>query len=106
MSWTGGGASHWAPWHSAPPRPRGINPADTSGIAVQAARGNLRGTVRSGAFLNAATGRCPAVVLGSVAAARLGIAEAGAHVWIAGRPFLVTGVLNTLSWAPRSTGPR
>jgi putative ABC transport system permease protein len=81
-----------------------INPADTSGIAVQAARDNLLGTlqatVRSGAFLNAATGRYPAVVLGSVAADRLGIGTAGAHVWIAGRSFLVTGILNTLPLAP------
>ncbi|MFC4063406.1 ABC transporter permease [Actinoplanes subglobosus] len=81
-----------------------INPAVTSGIAVQAARedllGTLGGTVRSGAFLNAATGRYPAVVLGAVAADRLGIASAGAHVWIAGRSFLVTGILNTLPLAP------
>jgi putative ABC transport system permease protein len=81
-----------------------INPADTSGIAVHAARddllGTLQGTVRSGTFLNAATGRYPAVVLGSVAADRLGIATAGAHVWISGRSFLVIGVLDTLPLAP------
>ncbi|WP_433788512.1 ABC transporter permease [Actinoplanes sp. CA-252034] len=81
-----------------------IDPADTGGIAVQAARDDLlttlRGTVRSGAFLNAATARYPVVVLGAVAAGRLGIGAAGGHVWIAGRPFVVTGVLNTLPLAP------
>lgn len=81
-----------------------IHPADTHGIAVQAARVNLLdtlgGTVRSGAFLNAATGRYPTVVLGSVAADRLGIAEAGAHVYISGRWFLVVGVLDTVPLAP------
>jgi putative ABC transport system permease protein len=81
-----------------------IDPANTNGISVQAARNNLldtlQGTVRSGTFLNAATGQYPTVVLGSVAADRLGIAKAGAHVYIAGRWFLVTGVLDTLPLAP------
>jgi putative ABC transport system permease protein len=81
-----------------------IDPGETNGIAVQAARtnlvGTLHGTVRSGSFLNAATGRYPAVVLGSVAADRLGVGQAGAHVYIAGRWFLVTGVLGALPLAP------
>jgi putative ABC transport system permease protein len=81
-----------------------IDSATTNGIAVQAARTNLlgalSGTVRSGAFLNDATGRYPAVVLGSVAATRLGIDHAGEHVYISGRWFLVTGVLNTIKLAP------
>ncbi|MBF9130384.1 ABC transporter permease [Plantactinospora sp. S1510] len=81
-----------------------IDPAETNGIAVQAARvdllNTLQGTVRSGTFLNAATGRYPTVALGSVAADRLGIARAGAHVYIAGRWFLVIGVLDTLPLAP------
>ena len=81
-----------------------IDPAETNGVAVQAARVNLldtlQGTVRSGTFLNAATGQYPTVVLGSVAADRLGIAKAGAHVYISGRWFLVTGVLNPLPLAP------
>jgi putative ABC transport system permease protein len=81
-----------------------IDPAETSGIAVQAARVNLldtlQGTVRSGTFLNAATGRYPTVVLGSVAADRLGLTEAGAHVYLSGRWFLVTGILDPLPLAP------
>jgi len=81
-----------------------IDPAVTSGIAVEATRtdllGTLGGTVRSGAFLNAATSRYPAVVLGSVAADRFGIAHAGEHVYLAGRSFLVVGILNPLALAP------
>jgi putative ABC transport system permease protein len=81
-----------------------INPADTNGIAVQATRVNLldtlQGTLRSGTFLNAATGQYPTVVLGSVAADRLGIDKAGAHVYISGRWFNVIGVLDTLPLAP------
>jgi putative ABC transport system permease protein len=81
-----------------------IDSVQTSGISVQAARTNLlqtlKGTVRSGAFLNAASSQYPAVVLGSVAADRLGIDKVGAHVYIAGRWFLVTGIINTLPLAP------
>ena len=81
-----------------------IDPNETNGLSVQAARTNLldtlQGTVRSGSFLNDATGRYPSVVLGKVAADRLGVAKAGGHVYIAGRWFLVTGVLNTLPLAP------
>jgi putative ABC transport system permease protein len=81
-----------------------IAASTTGGIAVQAARANLLdalgGTVRSGAFLNAATGNYPAVVLGSVAAKRLGIDHAGAHVYLAGRWFLVVGIANGLPLAP------
>jgi putative ABC transport system permease protein len=76
----------------------------TSGVSVRAARTDLLetlgGTVRSGAFLNAATGRYPAVVLGSAAAGRLGVDRAGAHVYIAGRYFLVVGVLDPVRLAP------
>jgi putative ABC transport system permease protein len=81
-----------------------IDPVETNGIAVQAARPNLlstlKGTVRSGTFLNNATARYPTVVLGSVTADRLGIAKAGAHVYIAGRWFLVTGILDPVPLAP------
>ena len=80
-----------------------IDSATTSGIAVQAARTNLLqalgGTMRSGAFLNLATSRYPAVVLGSVAARRLGIDRAGEHVYLAGRWFLVLGIANGLPLA-------
>ncbi|GAA1811441.1 ABC transporter permease [Luedemannella flava] len=80
-----------------------IDSATTNGIAVQASRTNLLealgGTMKSGTFLNAATGQYPAVVLGSVAARRLGIDKAGGHVYIAGRYFMVIGILDSLRLA-------
>ncbi|MEU0836017.1 ABC transporter permease [Streptomyces sp. NPDC005969] len=81
-----------------------INSSTTNGIAVQAARTNLldalSGTVRSGSFLNEATSRYPTVVLGSVAAERLGIDHAGRHVYLGGQWVQVTGILDTVKLAP------
>ncbi|OLT25355.1 ABC transporter permease [Actinomadura sp. CNU-125] len=81
-----------------------IPASTTSGIAVRAARTDLLetlgGTVRSGAFLNAATSRYPSVVLGSGAAERLGIYGAGERVHIDGQWFLVTGILDEVALAP------
>jgi putative ABC transport system permease protein len=81
-----------------------IDATNTNGIAVQAARTNLldslSGNMRTGAFLNEATSKYPAVVLGSVAAKRLGIEESGTHVYIAGRYMLVVGIADTLPLAP------
>ncbi|MFJ6935393.1 ABC transporter permease [Streptomyces sp. NPDC101132] len=81
-----------------------ISPDETGGIAVLAARGDLletlRAGVRSGAWLNAATGRYPAVVLGDVAARRLGITAPGRQVFIGGRYFTVTGILGPVPLAP------
>jgi putative ABC transport system permease protein len=80
-----------------------IDSATTNGVAVQAARTNLLaalgGSLRSGTFLNAATGQYPAVVLGDVAARRLGFDHAGGHVYIAGRWFMVVGIANSLPLA-------
>ena len=57
-----------------------IDEAETSGIAVLAARTSLRSAigveVRSGTWLNAATSRYPATVLGAKTADRLGIGHA------------------------------
>ena len=54
-----------------------VDEAETGGISVVAADPSLRAavgaTLRRGTFLNAATGRYPAVVLGAQAAATLGI---------------------------------
>ncbi|GLW10132.1 ABC transporter permease [Microtetraspora sp. NBRC 13810] len=76
----------------------------TGGVAVQATRTDLLealgGRVRSGAFLNAATSRYPAVVLGSAASARLGVERAGEHVYISGRWFPVIGILDPVRLAP------
>src|SRR3954468_20507351 len=62
-------------------RNRLIDEAETGGVSVVAADPSLGATVgvtlRSGAFLNAATARYPAVVLGAGAAETLGIDDTG-----------------------------
>ena len=77
---------------------------DTSGIAVQAAGiellGTLNGSMRTGAWLDSATQRYPAVVLGSESARRLGILHVGQQVWIGDRWFTVVGIMNQLPLAP------
>jgi putative ABC transport system permease protein len=84
-----------------------IDPAETGGILVQAAElslaENLNATMQLGSWLNAATARYPAVVLGSVAAERLGVDRlegTGRQVYLAGRWFTVVGVLDSLPLAP------
>lgn len=84
-----------------------ISPTETQGIAVLATQLDLLDTlstsaspIKSGAFLNNATARYPATVLGAVAADRLGIRHAGDQVFIAGRWVTVTGILNTLPLSP------
>jgi putative ABC transport system permease protein len=69
----------------------------TGSIAVQATDPRLPATLGvpmlSGVFLNAATGRYPAVVLGYEAARTLGIAAAGTTpVYLGGRYFTVIGI--------------
>ena len=79
---------------------------ETGGIDVKAADVDLLaavgGRVRDGAFLNAATSRRPAVVLGAVAAQRLGITSARARprVFLGGRWFTVVGILEPMPLAP------
>jgi putative ABC transport system permease protein len=78
----------------------------TGSIAVLAARDDLPGTVgatvASGTWLNPATGRYPAVVLGAKAAARLGIGTASQaiRIWVGGHWFTVVGVLAPVPLAP------
>jgi putative ABC transport system permease protein len=78
--------------------------AETGGISVLAARTDLLdtigGSVRRGTWLNAATSRYPAVVLGPTAARRLGIAEPGTRVWLGERWFTVVGILDRSALAP------
>jgi putative ABC transport system permease protein len=72
---------------------------DTSGIALTAASPSLPATVGAtvayGRFLNAATARYPAVVLGAEAASLLGIYNLAhpTQVWIGGHYFTVIGIL-------------
>jgi putative ABC transport system permease protein len=82
-----------------------IPAVQTGGIGVYAARTDLLGvvgaSVASGTFLNAATDRYAAVVLGSRAAARLGVGAAGAdvQVLIGGDWFTVIGILDRVPLA-------
>ncbi|GAA5084811.1 putative ABC transport system permease protein [Thermocatellispora tengchongensis] len=77
----------------------------TGGMTTYAARLDLLpvvgATVRSGAWLNAATENYPAVVLGATAARRLGIGAASpdAQVVIGGVRFTVVGILNPVPLA-------
>ncbi|MEU8798903.1 ABC transporter permease [Spirillospora sp. NPDC048819] len=81
-----------------------VPPVETGGILVQAADldllRTLDGGTRAGVWLNEGTARYPAVVLGSVAAQRLGIDRTGVQVFIGGRWFTVTGILHPLPLAP------
>jgi putative ABC transport system permease protein len=75
-----------------------IPEVNTSGIRVAAADANLAATLgatlRSGRFLDAATGRYPTIVLGATAARRLGITRPGTNVTIDDQPFTVIGILD------------
>jgi putative ABC transport system permease protein len=77
---------------------------ETSGISVMAADVNLLATLgatlRSGEFLNKATARYPAVVLGATAAERLGISRVRINVWLGGQWFTVVGILGEVELAP------
>ena len=79
---------------------------DSGGISVLAAQpgllATLGGHVARGTFLNAATGRYPAVVLGAAAAQTLGIdiVRPGTQVYLAGRYFTVIGILRPVPLAP------
>jgi putative ABC transport system permease protein len=83
-----------------------IPKAETGAIVTYAARTDLLATVGAelahGRWLNAATARYPAVVLGSRAATRLGIGADGTdvQVYIGGRWFTVIGILYPVPLAP------
>jgi len=79
---------------------------ETGGIAVRAVDSfllaTLDGAVLAGTFLNPATARYPAAVLGFGAAQYLGIdrVDTSTRVWIGGRWFSVVGILNRFALAP------
>ncbi|TDU90763.1 putative ABC transport system permease protein [Kribbella voronezhensis] len=81
-----------------------IPAVETNGIVPYAARVDLLttvgGTLRSGRWLDAATGRYPATVLGSAAAERLGISRPDTQVLIGNRWFTVIGILQPAALAP------
>ncbi|MGW0827565.1 ABC transporter permease [Streptomyces sp. NPDC002845] len=80
--------------------------AESGGISVAAARLDLPKTtgaeIADGTWLNAATARYPAVVLGNEAAERLGVHRAGddIRVWLGERWFTVVGILHKVPLAP------
>jgi putative ABC transport system permease protein len=83
-----------------------IPPIETNGLSVDAATLNLpavAGTsLAQGRFLNAATAREPAAVLGYAAAQRLGIdrIRPGMRIQADGQWFYVTGILSKDTYAP------
>ena len=83
-----------------------IDADQTGGIAVQAADpellDTLKGTLAHGRFIDDAVERYPAVVLGSVAAERLGITDLDdpLTVWIGGHWWGVVGILDPMPLAP------
>jgi putative ABC transport system permease protein len=78
--------------------------ANTDAITVYAADSSLlrtlQGQLAQGRFLDAATARYPAVVLGRDAAAALGLDRTGGLVWLGRRWFGVIGILRPLPLAP------
>lgn len=87
-------------------RTAAVPAVNSGGISVLAAQpglpGTLGGGLAAGTFLNAATARYPAVVLGAVAARTLGIARVhpDTQVYLAGRYFTVIGILRPVPIAP------
>jgi putative ABC transport system permease protein len=79
---------------------------ETAGLAVRVADPSLltalNGHLLEGVFLNAATARYPATVLGYQAAKSLGISgiTPATRVWLGGRWFTVVGILRPLALAP------
>ena len=83
-----------------------IPAADNLSIAVDAASPSLLATLKGhlarGRFLNTATARYPAVVLGASAATALGIdrADGSIQLWLGNRWVSVVGILRPLPLAP------
>jgi putative ABC transport system permease protein len=80
---------------------------DTSGISLTATDAGLPATLGAnlahGTFLNAATARYPAVVLGAETASLLGISSLAhpTQIWIGGHWFTVVGVMNPVDLLPQ-----
>ena len=78
----------------------------TAGLTVKVAEPHLlrtlQGRMAAGVFLDEAPADYPVVVLGSVAAERLGIRHLGdaPRVWLGGHWFAVVGIMETLDLSP------
>ncbi len=81
-----------------------IPESQSGGMTVRAAELGMLDTVGAeladGVWLNEATSRYPAVVLGSSAAEQMGVTGAGVDVYIGGQWFSVVGVLEPVVLAP------
>jgi putative ABC transport system permease protein len=81
-----------------------IDANETGGIGLAATDpgllATLGGSLSRGRFLNAATARTPSVVLGALAAERLGIDRPGTMVYINGRWWTVLGIMRPVELAP------
>ena len=83
-----------------------IPPGKTGGISVQAVDQELLdvlgGSMDDGVWFDDAKAAYPNVVLGSVAAERLGVRQVSGiqQVWLGGRWFTVVGILNLFELAP------
>jgi putative ABC transport system permease protein len=83
-----------------------VDEEQSGGISVLATEPSLLdtldGTMEEGAFLNEATGAYPSVVLGSVAAERLGVTtlDGDPLVFISGQWFKVVGIMDAAPLAP------
>ncbi|MFE6734721.1 ABC transporter permease [Microbacterium sp. NPDC057650] len=81
-----------------------IDPGATGGLTVVVGEDSLlkgtNSTLIRGSWLNHATQRYPATVLGFRAAQKLGIRDVGSSVWIGGNSFTVVGILDRSPLAP------
>jgi putative ABC transport system permease protein len=77
---------------------------ETGGLSVAAADLRLPqavgATLAKGRWLNPATARYPATVLGAATATQLGVDRVGSQVWLGGRWFTVVGILAPVPLAP------
>jgi len=80
-----------------------IPPGQTNGLSAYAADPGLlsaiEGSLASGEWFDDATRDLPVAVLGSQAAARLGITGVGGRVWIGGAWYAVVGILDSAGLA-------
>jgi putative ABC transport system permease protein len=80
-----------------------VDAGRTGGLTVTATELDLLPVVgaelRTGQWLNPATASLPTTVLGSTAAERLGVREAGGQVWLDGRNTTVVGILQPVPLA-------
>lgn len=87
-----------------PYRNRAIDPEETNGLIVAVPSADLlsvlNAQLREGQWLSAATSDFPTVVLGPLAAERLGISQTGTQIWLGDRNATVIGIADSFRLAP------